>query len=490
MPATDFQTWNPVFNVQVLQGKIGPRAFLERVLRVKYVDRIKEYDQLEMDVLNHDGLFSDHRSLSAGMIIAIKLGYIDGTFPWKVFVLNRQRGGVGVRAHGEGRHTVGKNESVATLFGRNRNAKGGKMPQGWKLNRRNPPGVQIVRTDSKGQIRKSRRAFAATSDLMGMEMQLGESGTKGPRIIVAKSSSAAVQEIARRAGFNPSGILVQTTSDHLERIEIPAGRADADHLQIMADQFGFQFKIDDEGVLHWHSPTWEGDREKGEPVESSVYGAGQDLLKLSIDSDFRLPMPKKVKRTGVDPKTRKVIVRDAEMEQVTRSINMGTGYVQDLGLVPGGGAGTSLPAAHRDAIMRNYVYPALANSPIQVSDQAKRDFIHKLSQGFMLSAEDVGNPRLQAGKTRRIGGTGSIFCDGVWLIGEAHHTLQPGQPGGGGGIVYGTNTRLKLPPEDKRRKDIEVVKTGGQKWWQVTRNIQIGTGYVTGRKRMRAGGGT
>lgn len=494
MPCTEYQTWNPVMHLQVLSGRISSAEFLARTIRVRYVDRIKEHDTLEMEMLNSDGLFTDPRAMAAGMIVAIKMGYIDGSFPWKVFILNRMRGGLGVMGRQD--PMVGQQESIITLFGTNRNAAGGKTGAGWSLKRRSAksitfPGEATGTYTKKGKarVRKERRTFAATSDMLSAEMSLNRAWDAGkgvggagaqPRIVIAKSSAEAVRVIAQRAGFRAGALLVQDTADQIERVSIPAGRTVVEHLRIMSDQFGFEFKIDEGGILHWHSPVWGGDTtsaKKGQPVDTFVYGAGPDIIKLSVDADFRLPMPSKITRRGIDPMTRQVLTGDVDMMQATKASNVGRGYIRGLGLDASSAGGGSPEAA---ILTRDYEYPVVAQSLLQVKDKAQRDFIHQFFRGFMLSAECIGNPRLLAGKLLEIGGTGSIFGDGIWLIGEAHHTIQNGTAGGGSGtIVYGTNVRLQLPPADKAGV-IRVVKIGDQRWWSATKQAQIGTGYVTG----------
>jgi hypothetical protein len=151
MPCTDFSTWNPAFQVSVLSGVLTAEEMRVRTLRLTYVDRITEFDHIEWELNNADGELTRIENIAQGMIVRIKLGYIDGTFPWRSFIINRLHGGVGV--YGKESFAVGESDSKITFYGRNRNAPGGKPGKPWSTIAKPE---RKSRTTKKGKIRSNK----------------------------------------------------------------------------------------------------------------------------------------------------------------------------------------------------------------------------------------------------------------------------------------------------------------------------------------------
>jgi hypothetical protein len=128
MPVTEFNTWSRALHFKVHHGGISDEILRERTLEITYIDRAVRFDSIEWKLDNRDGLLTRPEYIALGLIVSVKIGYLDGSFPWKSFVITRLSGGVGV--YGRRDPAVGDNEAVITYHGRNRNAPGGK-PGKW-----------------------------------------------------------------------------------------------------------------------------------------------------------------------------------------------------------------------------------------------------------------------------------------------------------------------------------------------------------------------
>jgi len=475
VPCTEFTTWNPVLNIRVLQGKVSAEELLERTLRLTFIDRQKDYDHIEWEVLNQDGLLTYPDTMAAGMVVAMKLGYIDGTFPWRTFIINRMRGGVGV--YGRANAPLGEGQGTLTLFGRNRNARGGTASGGrgsdsWKPGRgRAPAALPGKDITESGKVRKPRKIYAPTSDMEQQDLIL--SSESKPRIILAKSTSDAVKEMARRQGFKSGEILVESSGDHIERCLIPAGRCDAEHMQVLAERIGFVFFIDETHVLHWHSPVWDGDTRMGNrPVEHFRYGANPDILRIGIDADFTLPFASSITVAGAKPETRTGYVVKLDMNDERKVSATGSAIVKNVGWDKGKNAP---PQAKQ--LVKPFKLPGLPTGfTSEVEESVKRKYIQQMLHGFQLTVNCVGNPKLLAGKLVTITGSGSIFMDGTWQIGEARHVIQNSDS-----IVYGTDLRLVMPAHAKTKKGKGTTKMGyvGAPGTNAERKVSHwGSGYV------------
>jgi len=482
MPVSEFKTWNPVLHIRTVQGNVPGEELRKRTLKLAFVSRLREFDHIEWEVMNHDGLLTQPSTMVAGMIVAIKLGYIDQTAPWRTFVVNRMRGGVGVS--GRECASVGDGESTITLFGRNRNARGGqpRSPQGqsWEAGRGSARKWPEKDLTAKGKVRKPRKVHPSTGDMDATDMLLNRERSGGqsskPRVIIARSTSKAVIQIAQRWGFREEQILVESTGDFLENMTVPAGRSDAEHLQILARDYGFQFFIDHQGVFHWHSVAYARDTANaGRPVEQFFYGGGPDILRIGIDADFTLPFAQSIKVSTAKRKVRGVLVQNMDGDAAIKAVGIGQGTISDLGMDGG-------PRATEQSrqLVKPYHLPAIPTDyGSAVWESIRRKYIRKLTDAFKLTINCVGNPRLLAGKIVEVAGTGSIFVDGPWMIGEARHTIQNSNS-----IVYGTDVQLQLaarPAGGKKSKGkVRVGSTGNLRLNRQNKTDERGTFTVDG----------
>lgn len=447
MPCTEFETWNPILQVKVNQGAVLASELLTRTIRFVMVDRIKEYDHIEWEVLNHDGLFTQPATMAAGMVVSIRLGYADGTTPWKTFIINRMRGGVGVT--GTQNSPMGEGDETLILYGRNRNAPGGRdHNSGWAVRKRGAPPRPHPGKDktAKGKVRKPRPIYGPTADMRQMDMLLnGDNNTSGkkgkPISIKAKTTSEAVRKLlVSRHGFKADQIIIEPTGDWIEKFVVPAGRSLIEHMRFLGDSWGYDLWFDLYGTIHWHTTGWKGDWRTAESdVEAFRYGGGPDILRIGIDADFELPFANDMKASAAGKTKRIVYAQNVPMDTANKKFDLGT-MVVDMGL--GGG---SYGTAQGMNLVRAYKLPHLpVDSSPQVLETIKRKYIDQLTKGFQLSVNAVGNPKLMAGGYVSILGSGSIFMDGTWLIGECRHVFQNSDS-----IVYGTDLKLLATPRQR-----------------------------------------
>lgn len=404
----EYYTWNRSLHISVVEGALPAELLMERTLGLTYFDRAREYDSIEWKLDNRDGLLTRPEYIAAGMLVRLKLGYINGTFPWKAFIINRFQGGLGV--WGRKNAAVGSNESEVTFYGRNRNAPGGRNARPWRRTAQPPP-------------KKPRKSFPATTDITTHELLL-DSKDK-PRVIPAQSTADAVLRIAERNGFGEAFTAIQPTEDHIEQVVLREGQSDGQFLSELAATQGWVFKLDGQ-MLYWHSPNWAG--AKYIIADKLHYGAGEDVLSITVDCDFRLPVPGRIKGVGYDYRTRTMLVADHPRAIAEGKANMGIGFVGGILNDPG----------RYQTLSRYETFPVLAGGFKQADHKTIQKFISRHYRAFVLVVKTVGNPKLLAGRLVDIDGVGSPFADGRWLIDEARHDVIA--------TTYETEVKLKPPP--------------------------------------------
>jgi len=412
--------WNRQLHIGVSQGGLPPSLLRDRTINLIYTDRLRNFDHIEWILDNWDGAFTKLENLLAGLVVQIRIGYLDGAFPWRSFVINRVRGGVGVA--NKARPMVGDNERKLIYYGRNRNAPGGGRPtkMSWSRTAKPPP--------------KRNRTYPPTEDIAGRDMVLR---MNHPRTVEGATLYEIVSRIAERNGFTGAYAKIEPSADPVMggAVTIPEGLSDGQFLERLARMKGWVFKVDEKG-LHFYSATWAGT--KRDVLPTIVYGAGNDIITLDIDGDFRLPLPSNVKAKAWDPDTRAMIVADLkEMQYGSHAVNVSVVYERIY---------KEQPQTWK-ALSREETVVALGH-PGSVSERAKARFLARHLRAFQLNVRTVGNPAYLAGKLLPISGTGSPFVDGLWLIDEVRHIYSP--------ETYVTELHLKQPP---RREGL----TGGDR---------------------------
>jgi hypothetical protein len=413
MRAGEFFTWSRAVNIGIVDGRIPAEEMQQRTLGVTYTDRDAEFDHIEWELDNRDGMLTQPEYIALGLIVRLQLGYADGVFPWKAFIINRVRGGVGV--YGRPHAAVGDNESKVTFFGRNRNAPGGRAARGWRKTA-TPPS------------KKPPKSYPATIDITAQEMLLGS--VDQPRAVFGDTTAAIVEAIAARNGFQGSFALIEPTNDPLDggMYSLKPGISDMQALQILAAERGWVCKIDPLG-LHWHSKHWAG--AKHQIVDSLIYGSTPDILQLTIDCDFRLPVPNAVKAEGYSYQKRLGQTYDPPDDVLSRTAgeaNLGLARL-DWADDPG----------RKAALTRRETISVVSDSAIKSAKVAQQHFVQRHTRAFQINLETVGNPKLLAARLLQLSGTGNPLVDRALYIKEARHLI--------GSNDYRTQLMLTHPPK-------------------------------------------
>jgi len=401
----EYFTWNRYLHIATVDGALPTQVLLDRTISLTYFDRIQDYDSIEWVLDNRDGMLTRPEYIALGLLVRLKIGYYDGGFPWKAFIINRVQGGLGVWGRKDA--AMGEDESKVTFYGRNRNAPGGRGSRPWKRRATPPP-------------KKPKKHYPATTDITVHELLLDQ--TDKPRVVKATSTADAVTKIAARNGFDQNYALIEPTHDTgIEQVVLEEGESDGAFLSKLARAWQREFKVDGQ-VLRWHSRHWAG--AKRELADSLHYGRGEDIIRLMVDCDFKLPVPGRYKAVGYNYKMRSMVVSDSE--RVSAGNFTAVCYSDILGD----------PGRHQ-SLTKYEVIPVNASTLPHANTKGLTAFINKHMRAFILIVNTVGNPKLLAGREINIDGVGSPFADGRWLIDEAQHKVDE--------TTYVTEVKLKPP---------------------------------------------
>jgi hypothetical protein len=431
-----FSTLNPTFQFDVVHGSLPNELLHERTLRFMLEDNDRAYDQIEWTLDNTDGVFTRVENLALGLIIRVRLGYPDRSTGWRAFVITRLRGGVGV--YGAGNAPVSDNDREITLSGRNRNApdikgrhkRGNRSPRSTgkgygsrRVKRRGPPSPSITRLED---LRKD-----------GLSDE-----TEKDRVFQVQRVSDAARELARRFGYGDNSILIQDTQDVSESIVVPAGWTYAHFFHEMAERVGYIFKMG--RIFEFHEPRWQ--QAKGKIDHTFLYGDGRDILDLSVDGDFRLPVPRNVKMRAYNPVSRSITVANASPEDspVVDAITQVT---------LGGTRSRTRNSEEIDSNLRqSEVYHFSGASQNLKDHKAQKLFFNRNIRALHLTVTVVGNPTVIARDLVSIKGTGAQFVDSKpWYVGKARHIYN--------GTTYVTTMSLQQPPRRRKPRGGPAVDT-------------------------------
>ena len=459
MLSNEFFTWNRVLNIAVMDGRLPSDELRDRTLSFTFTDQSKEFDYIEWELDNSDGMLTRPEYIGVGLFVAMQLGYPDCPMAYRVFVINRMTGGVGV--WGRDRASVGEAESKITFHGRNRNAPGGKTGhRGLPRTATAPRGTHgkssggPTKYNDKGRVagggggkkggRGGRKTYGPTL-ANGTIRELILDQKEPERWIPAEPNhrtSDAVRAILMRHGFTGDYAVIQDTPDTVDSVHVLDGESDGEYLQRAARSFGFDVCKMVGDAYHFHKLHWQGSRTVYADI--LTYGSSPDILNVTIDCDFQLPVPVSVQAKSYNPRIRAITAGDIQSDQRNSQSSMGMAWVKNLILDP----------AVSDAITRAEVIPALVSSKEGAEAKAEQWFTKRHMRAFQLSVDTVGNPKLLATRLVKINGTGSPFVDGAWIIGTARHTIS--------GNDYKTSLRLTHPKKaDVANNGTDFVATAG-----------------------------
>jgi len=299
---------------------------------------------------------------------------------------------------------------------------------------------------------KKQKFAKPTSDLIGNDMDSAYTRRR-PRKIWANTTGDVIREIARRNGFTGPYANIEPTGDRVEGLTIPPGMTDHAFCASKAAEWDWVYKVDSYG-LHFHSREYSGASKKNLVREVFHYGAGPDVLELSVDGDFRLPVPTKVSVHGVDHQNRlrgqlahTEALGRGNRNEVTSLAVQGLGAVGRI-LSMGGIGGSRLQMEERlAALTTDEDIITVPDALSMAGAKARRAFIARHMNSYKIRLRVVGNPAVLAGQYVQIKGAGTKLVDGFWYIGEARHVFS--------GETYVTDMTLRLPP---KTKDSNIVR--------------------------------
>lgn len=470
--ADKFNTWAPHFHVDVLEGTIPAAVLRERTLSLTLIDNAREYDTIEWTLLNNDGLLTRVENMALGLMVQVRIGYLDYTMNWRTFIISRMRGGVGV--YGKKHPAVAEGDASITLSGRNRNApdlKGRRGKRGSKAGRMPKPG-----RSGRTYYRRSRGISTASIVQLDSAKKDGlASPTELERTIRVTKLSDAIREIGRCMGYSDRRMFIADTEDFVAEVIIPQGATYADFIHQQARVLGWDSKIG--SSLAFHPPRWR--RDKTTAVLELTYG-GPDIIELDLDADFRLPAPRSVKTKTYNPVLRKGAVAEAQDSNSVIVDKTGQFLVIDNRGRRMQGAETREVNLRRTEV--SYVTGGMQNRALA---KAERAFMDKHVRAMALGVTIVGNPHVVARDEVVIGGTGCQLVDGRWFVDQAQHIYN--------GTTYVTKLDLRPPTKKKKRGGLRKLFKGavqdikGSAPKQKTGEIlAVGTdvelGQVTGRR--------
>ena len=444
--ATEFETWNPNFYIDVYHGALPSDELRRRTVRLIYTDNDRSYDQVEWELVNNDGLLTRTEYLALGLVVRFRFGYTDYTTGWKSFIISRAKGGVGVA--GRVHPAVGEEDCTITLEGRNRNAPDAKRKRNKKSGKKKSGDCANPKSTGKGRgcryPGRGGEPTTALSRLDNLKRDAFTGPTEGKRIFAVQHLSDAVREIALRNGYPQNAIYVQDTDDEVNSVVIPTGYTDADFLEEMAEELRWIYK--GEGAsFHFHEKDWNRAKKQTKHVFS--YGAGRDILSLSIDGDFRLPAPRSAKTYSRNPVLRRTQAGAADHESTAAVNKFATIYFLDDVTR----RGDSREERDRNT-RRDFVFPTTnGGARGGASEKAKSAFIAKNIRALHLRIRLVGNPSVLARDIVEIKGTGCQLVDGDWYVGQAKHIFD--------GSTYVTEIDLKQPPKQRKKGKKEILRT-------------------------------
>ena len=421
-----FNVWNPQLHFDVLYGALPESELLRRTLSFTLEDNDRTYDQITWELENNDGLLTSLQHVALGLLVRIRIGYDDFSTGWRAFVISRIKGGVG--AAGGSARAIGQSASTITLSGRNRNA------PDLKGNRKKKSREPRSTGKGTGSRRVKRRGGPSTeiTRLEDVRLDGWTSDTEKDRVFHVTRISDAVREIARRIGYADRSILVQETKDVVNEVVIPTGWTYADYLFEIADQLGFVAKFG--RVFEFHEPRWKEATSK--VAHKFVYGRDNSILDLTIDGDFRLPVPSIINMRAHNPTIRRS--QGAELTSVASAVGNQMGAVlwensrQGRIQVPG-------QEMRERNLTREETFTYAGAGQNLASHSAQKRMFDRNLRALHLTLLIVGNPGVAARDLVQLGGTGTPLVDGMWYVGQAKHIFN--------GTTYVTSLDLQQPPK-------------------------------------------
>ena len=433
-------TYNPALHFDVISGQHDIDFFLDRTLSFTLEDHARRYDEFRWTLDNRDGMLTAIHNIALGLAIRVRLGYADDTQMWRTFIISRMNGGVGVaQKAGSGMAAIGSGESTIEYTGRNRNApdlRDKKKRKRGKGKKADPYVYSTKPTGRGGRLRARPNRGRPTQDITRLD-RAQRDAWHGPlegeqRIFHVRHVSDAIREIARRSGYIDERIFIQDTDDNVDHIIVPTGVSDAQYIEEQADKLNWEWKFDG-NVCRFHEYGWKTSKVK--PKTTFAYG-GPDILSLSLDFDFNLPVPNSVKVVSHNPLRRGIILNHADIANSPIQNKVAIIFAR-------GGPNSQSPdrEQRRQHLLRDSVYNVSGGSKNLGNLKAQNEFVRRNIRAMRLTVQMVGNPDVEGGDTIQLVGTGCLLVDGDWYVDVARHIFS--------GTTYVTELDLRPPPKPK-----------------------------------------
>jgi len=426
----DFPTWNPHLRFDVMNNPALSEEMTRRTLNFKYTDNARQYDEIEWELDNRDGFLTRPEILALGIVVRVRLGYQAYTTGWKAFVISRVKGGVGI--YGKENPADSEKNSTVTLYGRNRNAPDYKAKGKGKGKGKRKQSYSPDRSTGRGHNSLNRRKRGLpTQDVIQLETLYRKdplyedlTDTSQRRVFNVRQTSDAVKEIARQIGFPDDRIIVEDTNDSHDSVIVPDGITVGDWLESTRADLDWVYKIK-RNEFHFHSSVYKGAADI--TAHTFDFAADPNILDMTLDWDFRLPIPGTVKAVSHDP-----IWRVTHFHEERIPGNKNTTVVADV----------IWHNDQRQSLLYDMKFLAPGADLMLASKQAKANFIASHVRVMQMDLEIVGNPSVLASDTITITGTGSPFADRMWYVETAVHVFE-------GSGSYKTTLECQARPHKK-----------------------------------------
>jgi hypothetical protein len=430
--ADDRHTFNPNLFFDVVHGGFESEFLRNRTLSFTLTDNAKGYDEFSWSLDNRDGALTDVTKIALGLLLRVRLGYTDDTQNWRTFIVSRMQGGVGVaNSEGDGGPAVGSGHDTIVYTGRNRNAPDLKARKSRKKGSSTASkSAKIPKPTGRGTGHYSKRFKGKGSPGIMRYDSAQRDAWHGPteggdtRIFSVRHLSDAVKEIAYRNGYVQNKVFVQDTEDEVSHIVIPTGIADAQFLEMQADMLGWVFKMNP-NTFHFHEERWKlGMRARS---HTFTYG-GPDILDLSVDFDFNLPVPGVVRTKSQNTLVRLLLDTSVTEEDSPVEHKIGIAFFD-----------ADTKASRKKYLKRDSTYCVPGGVKKQASLAAQNSMVNRHIRAMKLNLTLIGNPDVVGGDEINLKGTNCRLVDGKWYAEVVRQVFS--------GTTYVTEIDLRLPPK-------------------------------------------
>lgn len=407
-----FRGDTPHFILDTVFGGLPGDELRKRTLKMEIIDNAHSYDEILLTLNNRDGLVTSVEFLSLGLLLRVRYGYSENTSDWRAYVISRAKGGIGCRTEGVG---LTDSEGIIVLRGRNRNAP----------DARNKGRPKVPRVTGRGRGEQYvGKGGGATGDVTYTETLHRKDPRYSdwdefPRRYLVTRVSDAVEEIARRMGYPRGKIFIEQTEDQVSEVVLPSGIKVDEWLRHQALRFEYTYKCTNK-EFRFHSVRWKGlaTREK----HTFDFSRDPNILKLSVDADFTLPVPSVVKARSYDPILNRVGVADVGVGGSAGSTQQALSYASVLN--------DSVTRQPRKLDVQQFLrrkeelFHTTGGARNMTLTKAQKRYVDRHIRAMKLTLTSPGNHTIEANDEAILKNIGNPIFDKNWHIGQARHIFD------------------------------------------------------------------